>query len=93
MTAVVNLNTVYFPRRPGSDAANAVPEPVPYVLTEADLIRFTRLDETASERPGRTLARYRDMGLLRGVQVGPNIRYTLPEALEFLERLKELNPV
>lgn len=90
MAAVVNLNTVYFPRRPGSDAT---PEPVPYVLTEGDLIRFTRLDETTSERPGRTLARYRDMGLLRGVQVGPNIRYTLPEALEFLERLKELNPV
>lgn len=90
MTASIVLNTIYFPRRPQD--GNAPPEPVPYVLTEADLIRLTRLDETDNERPERTLARYRQKGWLRSVQVGPEVRYTLPDALEFLDRLKEENP-
>lgn len=89
MSATVVINTIYFPRRDGEAGA---PEPVPYVLTDKDMIRLTRLDETDNEKPERTLARYRQKGWLRSVQVGPEVRYTLPDALDFLDRLKEENP-
>jgi hypothetical protein len=81
------IPTVYFPRKPGES-----PEPVPYVLTADEVVRFTRLDETSAEFPERNLAHYRKMGALRGTQIGWNVRYTLPDVLDFVEMLKELNP-
>lgn len=87
MPAQVVLNTIFLPAK-----GKAAPLPAPYLLTEAELIRFTRLDETGGERPERTLAYYRKQGSLRAVQVGRELRYTLPDAIDFLEKLKELNP-
>lgn len=85
MTTAVPI--LYFPRR-GSES----PEPVPFLMTEADLIRFLRLDETGVGRPGETLTYYRKKSLLKATQVGRCLRYRLPDVLEFLENAKELNP-
>ena len=68
------------------------PEPVPFVLTDADLIRFLRIDETGVEKPGRTLERYRREGWLKGTQIGICIRYQLPDVLNFLSTARDLNP-
>lgn len=73
---------VYFPRRPGAE-----PDPVPYVLTDDDLIRLLQLDETGGERPEFTLAYYRKRGLLRATKIGRVNRYRLPEVIKFMERL------
>lgn len=77
------IPTVYFPRRGDLPA-----DPVPYLLTDRDLIRFTQLDETATEHPERSLSRYRREGFLRSVQVGTQLRTTLPEAIRFIARLE-----
>lgn len=88
MSATVVLSTVYFARYDG-----APPEPVPYYLTAEELVRFVRLDAAGTKDPERTLAHYRKLGVLKGVQIGNNIRYMLPDAIEFGERLKAVNPV
>lgn len=85
MTSTVPI--LYFPRR-----GNEAPEPVPFLMTEAELIRFLRLDETATENLDATLFRYRKKGLLRATQVGRCLRYRLPDVLAFLENAQELNP-
>ncbi len=81
------IPTVYFPRR-----GDVPPDPVPYLLTDADLIRFTQLDLSGTEHPERTLARYRQMGILKAVQIGTQTRYALRDAIEFIERLQATNP-
>ena len=62
-------------------------KPVPALMTEDEVLRFTRLDETNVKDPGRTLARYREMGLLKACKVGRNLRYRLWDVLDFLERI------
>ncbi len=58
----------------------------PAVLTEAELIRFLRLDEPGGPKdPGQTVRYYRDRAkLLRGCKIGNRILYPLTEALRFL---------
>jgi len=51
------------------------PTVCPELLTEEEAIRYLRLDVDGPEKPELTLRRYRDLGLLRGVQVGRNLRY------------------
>lgn len=83
MTApAMQVPVVYFPRRNGEQ-----PEPVPFVMTEDELIRFARIDETGVTNPADTIARYREMAILRGTRIGRFIRYTLPDVMKFLERL------
>lgn len=65
------------------------PEPVPFVMTEEDVARFLRL---TSQDPYKTLHRYRQMGLLKGTQIGLQIRYQLPDVLEFLKLSQASNP-
>ena len=77
--------TIYFPRR-GTRAA----EPVPHVMTEADVVRFLRLEKAAD--PYQTLYGYRRRGWLKAVQVGKHVRYLLPDVLRFLEAAREGNP-
>lgn len=85
MTTTVPI--LYFPRR-GSEA----PDPVPFLMTESELIRFLRLDETGVQNPSETLWRYRKQGSLKATRVGRCLRYRLPDVLAFLETAQELNP-
>ena len=66
--------------------------PVPDILTEDEAIRFLRLDQTNTQDPHLTLARYRKRGLLRGTQISRNIRYLREELIEFARRQTEVNP-
>jgi len=88
MTTAQFIPTIYFPRRAGDPA----PEPVPFVCTAADTIRFLRLDETGVNDPTGTLEYYRAKGLLKGTQVGKCVRFLLPDLIRFLESAQELNP-
>jgi hypothetical protein len=80
----VHVPTIFFPRRGDTPA-----EPVPYVLTDEDLIRLLQLDP---EKGKQTLDYYRREGLLRATQVSRFNRYKLPEVLQFLDRLDAKNP-
>lgn len=83
MSSVVQ--TIYLPRT-GDEA----PEPAPYLLTEAEVIRILRLEKCP--HPSNTIRYYRDRGMLKAVQVGKNVRFTLPDVLEFIENSKRENP-
>jgi hypothetical protein len=75
--------TIYYPARDGQPA-----EPVPYFLTDQDVIRLLQLDDNSGgERPDLTLEYYRKRKLLRPVRVGKVNRYPLPEVLAFVDRL------
>ena len=59
--------------------------PCPELLTEAEAIRYVRLD-AASKNPERTLRYYREKGLLRPTQIGRHLFYLRAELDEFLKR-------
>jgi len=73
------MNIVYFPDG----------RPVPFLLSEADLIKFLRLDEIDVRFPGATIRRYREAGLLRGTQISKRVLFRLPDVLDFLEKQGE----
>ena len=68
------------------------PLPCPELLTEAEAIRYLRLDTVAIDHPSETLRRYREKGLLRGTQVSKRIFYRRVELDRLLERLTDENP-
>jgi hypothetical protein len=68
------------------------PSLCPELLTEAEAIRYLRLDEIGIEDPSGSLRYYRKKGLLRGTQVGKCVRYRRIELERFLERVTETNP-
>ncbi len=78
---------IYFPQEPGS-----APEPVPFVMTATEVIRFTRIDQTGVKHGERSLEHYRQQGSLRATQIGRELRYLLPNVLDFLDAITELNP-
>ena len=59
------------------------------VLTEAETIRWLRLDVGGPKDPSGTLKYYRQRGLLRAVRIGRHLRYTVPELNAFLGRMAE----
>ena len=59
------------------------PEACPELLTEAEAIRYLRLE--GDRRPSRTLKYYRERGLLRGTPVGRHLFYRRIELDRFLE--------
>ena len=61
--------------------------PCPELLTEAEAIRYLRLDVNGPSHPEGTLRYYREKGLLRGVRIGRNIRYPRKELDAMVERL------
>lgn len=64
-----------------------VPTPL---LTEAELIRWLRLDEPGGPKnPSGTIRFYRQRGLLKGVRIGRHLRYPVAEAEAFVQRLVE----
>ena len=74
-----NIPTVFF-----SDGT-----PAPYLMTLGELIRFLRLDVVNVRFPEATVRRYRDQGLLRGVQVSKQVLFALPDVLEFIQKQGE----
>jgi hypothetical protein len=63
--------------------------PVPEVMTKEEVIKFLRLDADGVATPIMTLKYYREKNLLRGTQIGKNLRYTKQEVLYFLMRQTE----
>ena len=71
----------------GSIATAYMPsgKPAPLVLTEPELIQLLRLDgPDGPKNPSESIRRYREKGLLRGVQIGRAVRYPLVEIQRFL---------
>lgn len=64
----------------------------PELLTEAEAIRYLRLDTVNIGNPSETLRRYRERGMLRGTQISKRVMYRRVELDRFLERLTEQNP-
>ena len=64
--------------------------PCPELLTADEAARFMRLDDL--KKPEEVLSRLRKDGLLRGTQVGRNIRYLRSELMHCLEQLTEEKP-
>jgi hypothetical protein len=61
--------------------------PCPEVLTEAEAIRYLRLDVDGPAKPHLTLRHYRERGLLCATRVGRRLRYRRVELDRMLERL------
>ncbi len=61
--------------------------PCPAVLTEAEAIRYLRLDVDGPKKPSNTLKYYRDKGLLRAVRIDSNLRYPRTELDAMVEKL------
>ena len=61
--------------------------PCPDLLTEAETIRYLRLDRDGPKNPAGTLKYYRDQGVLRAVRIGRNLRYPRKELDSMVERL------
>jgi hypothetical protein len=76
---------IVFVSEPLADGAGGF-MPCPVILTEAEAIRFLRLDKQKAE-PKNTLQHYRERGLLKATIVGKNLLYTRKSLVEFLDRL------
>jgi hypothetical protein len=63
--------------------------PCPELLTEAEAIRYLRLDLEGPSKPSLTLRYYREQGLLRATRVGRRLRYRRVELDRLLELLTE----
>ena len=64
-------------------------QPVPSLMTEAEVIRFLRLDAEDGSDPIQTLARYRNTGQLVAIKVGRWNRYRRLDVEDFLARKSE----
>jgi len=64
-------------------------QPVPFLMTEQELIHFLRLDHVQIQHPADTVRRYRDAGRLKGIQISKQILYRLPDVLDFLDKQVE----
>jgi len=62
------------------------------LLTEAEAIRYLRLDTVKIGDPAGSLRRYRDLGHLRGTQVSKRVFYRRGELDAFLAKLTDHNP-
>ena len=74
-------------------AASVLPDgnggftPCPELLTEAEAIRYLRLDIDGPAKPGNTLRYYREKKKLKGTQIGKRVLYTRKALDEFLEKM------
>lgn len=59
----------------------------PELLTEAEAIRFLRLDIDGPARPENTLRYYREKGKLKATRIGKKLRYTRKALEEFLQKM------
>ena len=65
--------------------------PTPDLLTQAEAIRYTRVDMTKTRFPQNTLERYRKEGL-KAVQIGRQVLYPRKELEKFIEKQMTINP-
>ena len=61
--------------------------PCPELLTEAEAIRYLRLDIDGPAKPENTLRYYREKKKLKGTQIGKRVLYTRKALDEFLEKM------
>jgi len=61
--------------------------PCPELLTEAEAIRYLRLDIDGPAKPENTLRYYREKKKLKGTQIGKKLFYTRKALDEFLEKM------
>lgn len=64
----------------------------PDLLSEAQAVRYLRLDTIEIKNPEETLRRYRKEGHLRGTQVSKRVFYLRSELDALLKRLTDINP-
>lgn len=87
------LPAVYDQDEAGQQRLIMAAEPCPELLTEAEAIRYLRLDTIGgTKNPAETLERYRAMGRLRGTQVGRKVFFRRVELDRFLELQTDSNP-
>jgi len=61
--------------------------PCPELLTEAEAIRYLRLDIDGPAKPENTLRYYREKGKLKATRIGKKLRYTRKALEEFLQKM------
>ena len=61
--------------------------PCPELLTEAEAIRYLRLDIDGPAKPENTLRYYREKKKLKGTRIGKKLFYTRKALDEFLEKM------
>ena len=67
-------------------------DPWPDVMTEAEALRYLRLDLIDVKDPAGALTYYRRRGVLRATQIGKCIRYRRVELERFLDVITRQNP-
>jgi len=67
--------------------SNGSYEPCPELLTEAEAIRYLRLDTLELRNPSDTLRYYRNKRLLRATPLSNRLFYTRKALDEFLEKI------
>ncbi len=67
-------------------------DPCPGLLTEAEAVRYLRLDQIGIKNPAETLRRYRKAGRLKGTQVSKRVFYQRKNLDQFLDTMTETNP-
>jgi len=65
--------------------------PCPELLTEAEAIRYLRLDTLELQNPSHTLRYYRNKHLLRATPLSNRLFYTRKALNEFLEKITKKN--
>ena len=66
-------------------------EPCPELLTEAEAIRYLRLNTLGLRQPANTLRYYRNKGLLNPTPISNHLFYTRRALDEFLEKITKKN--
>ncbi|MHC4172111.1 MAG: hypothetical protein ACYTBX_15010 [Planctomycetota bacterium] len=66
-------------------------EPCPELLTEAETVRYLRLDTLALRNPSDTLRYYRNKKLLNATPISNHLFYTRKSLDEFLEKITQEN--
>lgn len=61
--------------------------PCPELLTEAEAIRYLRLDTVGHKCPANTLRYYRGKHLLKATRIGKAVLYGRKELDRFIERM------
>lgn len=68
------------------DGQRTPAQPCPDLLTAEEAVRYLRLDEDDVADPHRSLAYYREKGLLSGRRIGKSIKYLRAELNKFIEQ-------
>lgn len=58
------------------------------LLTSEEAVAYLRLDLTGTKNPVKTLEYYRRRGFLKGRRVGRQIRYTIDDLKDFLNKVQ-----